>query len=326
MATAKTKTVKKEKVKKKETSQKKESVKKQVKTKVKSQNVSVPADSVKKSDSVKKTSKPKLVAKKKIVTKTKLVTKTKAGPKKAKAQQEITTKAKKKPAETGDLQDIAETGDAISEEIDQEKKVAPKIAKPKKIRSKKYQAIRAKIDQTHTYEPTAAIDLVKKLSYTKFAGTITAHLTVREIGISKELTLPHSTGQSRKIEIASDELLKKIEAGQIDFDVLIASPEFMPKITKYAPMLGPKGLMPNPKNGTLTSNPEKRQQELQAGSIVLKTESKAPLIHVSIGKTDMETKQLIENLLALILAFKGRVKKVVISATMSPGVKVEWEE
>lgn len=204
----------------------------------------------------------------------------------------------------------------------------PKIVKikAKKIRSHKYHAVRAKVDRTKSYDPTAAIELVKKLSYTKFAGTISAHLVVKEVGVSKEITFPHSTGQTKKIEVASDQTIEKIEAGNLDFDILVASPQFMGKLTKYAAILGPKGLMPNPKNGTLTPNPEEKAKLLQAGAMTVRTEKKAPLIHLVIGKTDMETKQLAENLQVLTQAFNQTLVKVTIAATMSPGVKVMIEE
>ncbi len=186
--------------------------------------------------------------------------------------------------------------------------------------------MRSKIDRTKVYDPLAGIELVKKLSYTKFAGTITAHLTVKEQGLSKEIALPHSTGKTRFIEIASEKTIKKIESGKIDFDVLLATPQMIAKLTKFAPILGPKGLMPNPKNDTLTPNPEQKQKELAGGMILIKTEKKAPLIHVAIGKTDMDTKKLAENLQVLIKAFQQKLTKVVVVATMSPGVKVRFEE
>jgi large subunit ribosomal protein L1 len=222
-----------------------------------------------------------------------------------------------------------ETTDKAKEKTDKIQKKAkaqPAKNKTKKVRSKKYQAVRSKIDRTKTYDPFATIELAKKLSYTKFPGTITAHLTVKEQGLSQEITLPHSTGQTKKIEIASEEVMKKIEAGEINFDILLSTPQFMSKLTKYAPILGPKGLMPNPKNGTLTPNPEQKKKELEAGATVVKTEKKAPLMHVVIGKTDMDTKQLTENLQTLITAFKNKLRKVTLSATMSPGLRVEMEE
>ena len=115
-----------------------------------------------------------------------------------------------------------------------------------------------------------------------------------------------------------------IEAGKIDFDVLVASPEFMPKLAKFARVLGPKGLMPNPKNGTLTPKPEIKKKELEAGKFNLKTEKKAPLMHLSIGKMDMSSKELTENLEALLKALNGKLLKVSIAASMSPSVKVNF--
>ena len=192
-------------------------------------------------------------------------------------------------------------------------------------RSKKYQAIRAQLDKTKSYEPAEAIQLVKKLSYSKFTGSVEAHLVTKDVGISAEVTLPHSTGKTVKVAIVNDQLLTKIEAGEIDFDILLSSPEFMPKLAKLARILGPKGLMPNPKNGTLTPKPELKKKALEAGGLTLKTEKKAPLIHLVIGKTDMTDKQLTENLLSLITAFKDKLVKVSIAASMSPGIKVNFD-
>jgi large subunit ribosomal protein L1 len=281
---------------------------KEAKKQAKEEKVEKKADKKEKKSAEKKADKPK-----KKVAKTKKAEEIEANEKKEKPEKKEAVKSKK--------------SDKLEDEkgLEQEEKKKPTVIRVKKVRSKKYQAVRSKIDRTRAYDPFAAIELVKKLSYSKFAGTISAHMTVREVGLSKELALPHSTGQTRKIEIFSDETIKKIEAGNIDFDVLLATPQSMSKLTKFAPVLGPKGLMPNPKNGTLTTNPEQRKDELSAGTMVLKTERKAPLIHVSIGNTEMETKQLVENLETLIQAFKNKLKKVTISATMSPGVKVEWE-
>jgi large subunit ribosomal protein L1 len=100
----------------------------------------------------------------------------------------------------------------------------------------------------------------------------------------------------------------------------------MPKLTKFARVLGPKGLMPNPKMGTLTPNPEKAKEQLEAGSITIKTEKKAPLIHVTIGKVSHDTKNLVENIEALAKKLKGKLVRLSISASMSPGIKVAFEE
>lgn len=234
-------------------------------------------------------------------------------------------KTKDQPKTKKDTQKKNQPEAESAENAKTEKTAKTTAKKAKKVHSKKYQAVRSKVDRTKSYDLSAGVELVKKLSYTSFPGTITAHLTVKEQGLSKEIALPHSTGRTRTIEIASEKTIKKIEDGNIDFDVLLATPQFMAKLTKFAPILGPKGLMPNPKNGTLTPNPEQRKKELAGGTMNVKTEKKAPLIHVRIGKTDMETEKLVENLQTLIKAFQQKTQKVVIAATMSPGVKIEFD-
>jgi large subunit ribosomal protein L1 len=206
----------------------------------------------------------------------------------------------------------------------------PKVKRTiqKKIRSKKYQAVRAQIDKTRSYDAFSALELVKKLSYSSFVGTITAHLILGEkfLGERADLQFPHSTGKTLKVEIADSKVLKNIEAGKIDFDILLATPDLMPKLAKLAKILGPRGLMPNPKQGTLTAKPEEKKKELESGKITISSERKAPLLHTIIGNTAMETKQLQENLQALLVAFKDKVKGISLAATMSPGVKVKIED
>lgn len=227
---------------------------------------------------------------------------------------------------------VASADDAAVSNLDEnlEKNTAEGEAQPKpkkkvRARSPKYAAARSQVDKTTTYDPFAAVELLKRLSYSKFDGTVEAHAVLKEVGESATITFPHSTGKKRVVAIASDAVLKEIEAGEINFDVLVASPDMMPKLTKYARVLGPKGLMPNPKMGTLTPNPEKAKEMLEAGSTTIKTEKKAPLIHVSIGKVSSDTKALVENIEALAKAFKGKMVRLTISATMSPGIKVNFE-
>ena len=212
------------------------------------------------------------------------------------------------------------TPDASEEKS--EEKVEKKVVKAKKIRGKKYQAVRAKLDKSKLYPVKEAVELVKKLSYSRFVGSVEAHIVVREVGDSINLALPHSTGKSVKVTIVDAEVLSNIEAGKLDFDILVAHPEFMPKLAKFAKVLGPKGLMPNPKNGTLTPNPELKKKELEAGKFNLKTEKKAPLMHLIIGKTDMSSADLVANIETLVKALKGKILKLVISPSMGPGIKV----
>lgn len=224
-------------------------------------------------------------------------------------------------AETGTEENLNEAVETLTGETTEETKAAKKAREARK-RSARYTAARAQVDKTKLYDPFAAIELIKRLSYTKFAGTITAHIITREVGYSVDLALPHSTGKTIRAAIATDALLAEIEAGKIEFDVLLSTKEFMPKLTRLARVLGPKGLMPNPKNGTLTPNPEAKKKELEAGKVTIKTEKKAPLMHIGVGKTSMETKDLVENLQALLKALKGNAVKVAIAASMSPSVKV----
>jgi large subunit ribosomal protein L1 len=200
-----------------------------------------------------------------------------------------------------------------------------KVSKQGRVRSAKYKAMRSQVDKTKLYDAFAAIELLKRLSYSKFDGTLEAHAIVKEEGISAPVSFPHSTGRAIKVAVASDELLAKIAEGVIDFDVLVSTPEFMPKLTRHAKVLGPKGLMPNPKSGTLTTNPEKKKKELEAGTVTIKTEKKAPLIHISLGKLSMDTKALVENLESFLKAFKGKVLKLSMAASMSPSLKVMVE-
>lgn len=201
------------------------------------------------------------------------------------------------------------------------KTTAPKKAKP---RSAKYQKVRAQVDKTRLYDPFSAVELVKRLSYSNFTGTITAHGVVKETGTKADITFPHSTGKTVTVAVADEALLKKIEAGDIEFDVLIATPDMMPKLAKHARVLGPKGLMPNPKNGTIVDDPAKAKKAFEAGKITVKTEKKAPLIHVTVGNTEMETKAIVENIQTLTKAFKGKLLKLSLAASMSPGVKVDF--
>lgn len=217
--------------------------------------------------------------------------------------------------------------DENGDEAEDQAKTTQKSSQ-RKQRSQKYKAVRSKVDKTRQYDPFSAVELIKKLSYSEFPGTITAHLVLKEKfqGEQVDFEFPHQTGKSLKVEVADDKTLEKIEAGEIDFDILLATPSMMSKLTKHAPVLGPQGLMPNPKQGTLLENPEERKKELEAGKITLRTEREAPLMHVVIGNTETETKKLVENLQTLIEKMERQLKKVSLAATMSPGVRVEFEQ
>ena len=126
-----------------------------------------------------------------------------------------------------------------------------------------------------------------------------------------------------KVAIADDALLSKIEAGTIDFDILVAHPSMMSKLAKLAKILGPKGLMPNPKNGTVSPDPQKRAKELAHGQVNFKAEPGNPIVHLPVGKVSFEDKKLIENIEAILSAIgRGKILRATLASTMGPGVKV----
>lgn len=214
----------------------------------------------------------------------------------------------------------------VSAEPNVEEKAAPKIHAAR-IRGKKYINARAYVDRTRTYPLDEAVVLAKKSHFAKFPGSLEVNLVLRgEEGVNVDVNFPFATGRSVSVAVATDELLKEIEKGVITFNILVAHPSMMPKLSKLARVLGPKGLMPNPKNGTLTPDPEKRKKELEGGAMTVKAEKKAPLVHVVIGKLSQPEKELSANLRALLKAYPaGKVMKCTIAATMGPGVKVRVE-
>ena len=194
---------------------------------------------------------------------------------------------------------------------------APKKVKAARVRSKPYQAA--------TYAISDAIKLLRDISLTKFDATVELHLALKEKGVSREIELPHSTGKIRKIAVADDEFIKKLESGNLDLnlDSLYASPDQMAQLVKFAKVLGPKGLMPNPKTGTVVPDPEKSAAAAASKtSVILKTEKDAPLVHTTIGKLSASDQQLSANIQAILTAFAGQLIKAVLKSTMSPAIKL----
>lgn len=192
-----------------------------------------------------------------------------------------------------------------------------------KVRGKKYVSAKAKIDREKLYKPLDAIKLVKESSYSKFDGTMELHLVVKKAGTTVNINLPHTAGREKKVEIASDETIEKLKTGKVDFDILVATPAMMPKLVPFARVLGPKGLMPNPKNGTLVSDPAKAKG-FSASTLTLKTEKEAPLIHTVVGKNSQPDKEIAENIEAIFKALGGakQIDRAFLKSTMSPSAKL----
>jgi len=207
--------------------------------------------------------------------------------------------------------------------VEAEEKKEGKKQKIERVRGKKYQEAKKKIKIGEDYSLTDAIKLVKDTSFSAFDGTFEAHLIVKKVGLSANLTLPHSFGKSKKVELATDETVKALGAGKIGFDVLLATSDMMPKLVPFAKLLGPRGLMPNPKNGTLIKD-VKQAKDFSTDALIIKTEREAPLIHVSFGKVSQKDNELKENLETLLKALGGskQIVKGYIKSTMSPAVRI----
>jgi large subunit ribosomal protein L1 len=204
-----------------------------------------------------------------------------------------------------------------------EKKSVQKAKGVPKVRGKKYIKLQKNIEKSKYYSVKNAVKLVKKSSFSKFNGSVELHLVVNKIGFSTTVDLPHLTGKQKRVELATDKTIEKIKKGKIDFDVLLATSDMMSKLVPFASQLGPKGLMPNPKNKTVIKNKEEAKK-FSVNSITLKTERKAPLIHTVVGKINQSEKEITDNIKSILSAIgKRQVLKAYISATMGPSIKLD---
>ncbi len=205
------------------------------------------------------------------------------------------------------------------------KSASPRLKYPTKLygRSKQYKAKKSKLENK-TYPIADAFPLLKKVAYGKFQ-TVELHLNVKETDTRGEISLPHSTGKQTKIVIFSPEVEAEIKLGKTNFDILLATTKDMALIAPLAKILGPKGLMPSPKNGTIVENPQERAKKLQAGATLsFKTEPKAPLIHLSIGNLSQPDSELQANLTAVINGIGlNKILSVYLKSTMSPAIKLD---
>ena len=220
---------------------------------------------------------------------------------------------------------------------------------------KKYQEAAKAIDRATLYDPEQAISLAKQAATAKFDETIEVHIRTGCDGrhadqqIRGAVVLPHGTGKSVRVLVfakgakadeataagadfvGADELIPKIQnEGWLDFDVVVATPDMMGVVGRLGKVLGPKGLMPNPKSGTVTMDVEKAIADIKAGKVEYRLD-KSNIIHVPVGKASFSEEQLKDNFEALMGAvvkarpatLKGQfMKSVVLAPTMGPGVKI----
>lgn len=199
-------------------------------------------------------------------------------------------------------------------------------ASKKDPHGKKYRAAIKDLDLKSLYSKEEAIELAKKTSYTSFDGSVEVHIKLSVQNQRGVITLPSGTGRERTIAAATseniDDMVKAIEAGKLDFDILLATPDVMAKLAKVARILGPKGLMPNPKSGTVTADIDGAKKEFNSGRIEYK-QDKGGVIHRAIGKVSFDSAKLVLNLDTLLAALPApKIESITLSATMGPGIKV----
>ncbi|MEN4043044.1 MAG: 50S ribosomal protein L1 [Anaerolineaceae bacterium] len=223
---------------------------------------------------------------------------------------------------------------------------------------KKYDAARIKVDKEQYYNPSEALELVRQTSFTQFDSTVEVHLRMgldprqADQQVRDVVVLPHGLGKTVRVLVFaqgegaalaqqagadyvadSDEWIARIQGGWTDFDVAIATPDMMSKAGRLGRVLGPRGLMPNPKAGTVVSAEDLPRviNESKAGRVEFRLDKTANL-HVPIGKVSFEPQKLYENFAALMEAIKkakppaakgSYIRRVTVTSTMGPGIKVD---
>jgi large subunit ribosomal protein L1 len=211
----------------------------------------------------------------------------------------------------------------VSEANSETKTEITKARKVQKVRGKNYKDAKAKVARDKFYSVSDALKLLKEVKFSKFNETVELHLVVKKAGSGAQVTLPFSAGKQKRVEVATDKTVEKLQAGKIDFDILLATADMMPKLIPFAKSLGPKGLMPNPKNGTLIKS-SKEADKFSGNTLNIKGEKDKPLVHTVIGKLSQNEEELIKNSKVILDAFGGskQIVKAYIKSTMSPSVKL----
>ncbi len=222
-------------------------------------------------------------------------------------------------------------------------------------RGKKYQEAAAKIDRERRYAPEEAVAAIKVASFSKFDGSIEAHVRLgvdprkADEMVRGSVILPHGTGKRRRLLVfaqgekareahdagadfvGGEDYAKKIQEGWLEFDVCLAAPDMMPVVGRLGKILGPRGLFPNPKSGTMTDDLARAIRDIQGGRIEFRVD-KSGIIHSNVGKASYSEQQLLENLATLMEAIvrakpaaaKGvYVRSVYLAPTMGPSIPVD---
>ena len=281
---------------------------------------------------------------------TKQATVAKAGKRSEKSLREAEEKAEKEARkEAGDTTAQSEV------EANSKKGPAPKVRSRLERRGKKYQEVAKLVDKEKVYSLNEAVELATKTSPVKFDASVEVHVRLgvdprqADQNIRTTVVLPNGTGKTLRVAvfapeaehaaakkagadvIGDEDFLKQLDKETVDFDVLVATPQYMPRLGKYARLLGPKGLMPNPKSGTVSNDVAKAVSEAKAGKVEYRVDKQAT-IHLSVGKVSFGADKLEENLKAFLSSLQSQkpaslkgvfVNSITITTTMGPGIKLQ---
>jgi len=237
---------------------------------------------------------------------------------------EAADKSLKKHKNRESTSEKAKKAAAVREQTGQVATAHKKQLNPLRLRSKKYRDVIKLVDKVKVYSPEEAFEMVKKTSIGKFDAAVELHIKVKGDNVRGTVVLPNGTGKTKKVAVADDATLEAIAAGKLDFDVLLATPAQMPKLAKHAKVLGPKGLMPSPKAGTVTDNIDKVRDEISGGRVEYRAD-KNGVVHLSIGRVSFTAAKLVENLKALEAVLgSAKVQSMSTASTMGPGVKIAF--
>ena len=276
----------------------------------------------------------------------------KAGKRSQKAIKEVEEKLEKEARKAvGDTSPNSEEAEANSVKKGPKPITRPLIER----RGKKYRKLAEQVDKNMLYSLPEALELATKTSPSKFDASVEIHVRLgvdprqADQNIRANVSLPNGSGKTIRVAVfapesehasakkagadivGDEEFIKKMEKEELDFDILVASPQYMPKLGKFARLLGPRGLMPNPKSGTVATDIAKAVREAKAGKVEYRVDKQA-IVHLSIGKVSFGANKLVENANAFFDSLKSQkpsslkgiyVKTTSISTTQGPGIKVE---
>lgn len=275
----------------------------------------------------------------------------KAGKRSEKAQKEVAEKMEKETRKkAGDT--TPQSDDATS---NVKRGAAPKIRPRIERRGKNYRKVAELLEANKIYSLKEALELAVKTNPAKFDASVEMHVRLSvdprqaDQNIRATVALPHGSGKNVRVAVfapdadhaaatkagadvvGDEEFLKQLDREELNFDTLIATPQYMPKLGKYARLLGPRGLMPNPKSGTVAADVAKAVTEAKAGRVEYRVDKQA-IVHVAVGKVSFGVEKLFDNVNAFLESLKSQkpsslkatyVKSTSISTTMGPGIKAD---